>query len=272
MRVAAIQFTPEFQASQSNWSEMLRLAERETAELLVFPELASCGYRYERRGELAPYVNTVSALGDLRTLARRTGQIIIGGFAETARGGWFNSVFIISSRVRIYRKIHLWDYETRLFRPGERLLVVSTRGHRIGVEICYDLQFPEQAVALASRGAEMLVVPMAWPADSVGALDGLQPYSHLAMATAYSLGIPVVVCNRTGTERGTYFPGESSITDAFGRQQRLGPDPGVLRAELDLRQNARARRPNPRNDLLRDRRMSVRLARVHSRAPGSSRR
>ncbi|HKS59675.1 MAG TPA: carbon-nitrogen hydrolase family protein, partial [Thermoplasmata archaeon] len=161
--MAVVQFTPQFHELEANWARITETAEREPADLVVFPELSSCGYRYTRRAEILPYTDTRSALRPLQEIARRSGQLFVGGFAERVGRQLYNSAYVISAQgLRVYRKLHLWNFERVLFRPGNRLLSFPFGGHRLGVEICYDLQFPEVAVALARAGAEMLIVPMAW--------------------------------------------------------------------------------------------------------------
>ena len=67
----------------------------------------------------------------------------------------------------LVRQTHLWSqYERDLFTPGgpEQLRVVTLPGPthlRVGVLICYDLEFPEPARVLAVQGAQLLVVPTA---------------------------------------------------------------------------------------------------------------
>lgn len=69
-----------------------------------------------------------------------------------------------------HRKIHLFDVdieggvrfkESNSFAPGEDITVFDTKFGRMGVEICFDIRFPELARALAKRGAEVHFVPCA---------------------------------------------------------------------------------------------------------------
>ena len=51
-----------------------------------------------------------------------------------------------------------------MFEPGnETPPVIDTRVGRIGVLICYDLEFPEMSRMLALGGAELVAVPTNWP-------------------------------------------------------------------------------------------------------------
>ena len=78
----------------------------------------------------------------------------------------YNSAAVVdSSGVRaVYRKTHLWDRERLIFTPGAELPpVVETAHGRIGVLICYDLEFPELPRSLALRGADLICAPVNWP-------------------------------------------------------------------------------------------------------------
>jgi predicted amidohydrolase len=57
-----------------------------------------------------------------------------------------------------HRKMHLFGDEWGVCQPGRSAQVFETRLGRIGVIICYDLEFPELAPMLAVGGAQILVV------------------------------------------------------------------------------------------------------------------
>ena len=72
-----------------------------------------------------------------------------------------------SSTVRVrgvYRKAHLWDSENVVFDRADDLpLLVDTEHGRIGVMVCYDVEFPEWVRAVALAGADLLCAPVNWP-------------------------------------------------------------------------------------------------------------
>ncbi len=261
MRIALVQFRPDFPGRATNWDRITRWARERTEEVVVFPELTSCGYSYRSPTEIAGYTDTLAALKPLERIARQHDRLLIGGFAEEEAGGpRYNSAYVISpTSTQIYRKVHLWNYEREIFEPGAAPLLVDFHGHRLGIEICYDLQFPEMASYYSRAGAEAIIAPTAWAREEKGPTDGLQPYTHLAIATAYSHGLFVLVANRTGPERGSDFPGESSVTDPYGRSRHLDGNEGILEADLDFALLEGAKRPTPRNDLDRDARWPIGL-------------
>lgn len=253
MRIGLVQFAPTFDSTAPNWDRMERWAADVPADILVFPELASCGYMYSDRREAEPYADPVARIRPIAALARSLGRLVVGGFAEQADGILYDSAFAAGPQgLTVYRKIHLWNRETLIFRPGSEPSLLEFDGHRIGLEICYDLQFPELAAYLARKGAELLVVPTAWAEEPQGALHGLHPYNHLAIASAFAHGIYVAVANRVGVERGAAFPGQSSLTNPFGQLECLDEREGVLVRTLDFSLLGAAKRPNEFNDLDRD--------------------
>src|SRR5437667_10896628 len=61
-RVAAIQYEPTLGEKEQNVSDLLRLVEeaaRHEARLVVLPEIATTGYCWESRDEIAPHVERI---------------------------------------------------------------------------------------------------------------------------------------------------------------------------------------------------------------------
>src|SRR5256884_8912839 len=113
--------------------------------------------------EFGRFVEAREALEPIAKIAKASGRLIVGGFAELDDGAFYDSAFAAGpDGLSVYRKIHLWNRETLMFRPGTEPVLLEFQGHRIGLEICYDLQFPELAGQPAPHRAEMLPVPTAW--------------------------------------------------------------------------------------------------------------
>ncbi len=262
MRIELVQFTPAFPGREKNWDRIRKWAEASPADIVVFPELSSCGYMYAAPNEIEAFVDTRSALAPLERISERTGKLLVGGVAEKADGRRYNSAYAIRpDGTAIYRKIHLWNREKLLFEEGRDPCLIEYKGRRIGIEVCYDVQFPELSAYLSRQGAELILAPTAWALDSHGPSRGLQPYDFLAMATAYAYGIFVAVVNRTGLERGALFPGQSCLADPWGQIVTLGADEERRVLEIPFEEIPHAKRPNPHNDLQTDHRMRVGLPR-----------
>ncbi|HLY48212.1 MAG TPA: nitrilase-related carbon-nitrogen hydrolase [Solirubrobacteraceae bacterium] len=231
------------------------------AAIVVVPELSNSGYifRSEDEARAAAIRPDDPLLQDWAAEAARGDAMVIGGFCELgADGQLYNSSALVDGEgvQAIYRKIHLWDEEERWFKPGPiSPPVVETRYGRIGLAICYDIEFPELMRGLALQGADLIALPANWPRD-VNPPDGRPILHSLPAVTGYLNKVFVAVCDRCGTERGVEFQGGSVIAGPAGAH-RAGPveDRGeaILYAELDL-ETARDKRSSERNDAFADRR------------------
>ena len=112
---------------------------------------------------------------------------------------------------------------------------MDTAHGRIGVMICYDLEFPEWVRAVALAGADLLCAPVNWPL--LPRPDGERPTEMVrALAGAGMNRMPIAVCDRAGVERGQDWIGGSVIIDADGY-------PLAIAEFGDAGQHHRRRRP-----------------------------
>jgi predicted amidohydrolase len=221
----------------------------------VLPELITSGYVFRSPEEAA-----AAAIGPEALTEWSCGDaIVIGGFCERgADGRIYNSAALVDgSGVRaVYRKLHLWDEEKLLFSPGaEPPPLVDTRVGRIGVLICYDLEFPELTRWVALSGAHLLAVPTNWPL--VWRPHGERaPEVGIAMAAARVNRMAIACADRLGTERGVEWTGGATIIGVDGWVAAERRDTGLLLADLDL-EAARDKRLTAHADAFGDRRPGV---------------
>jgi len=138
------------------------------AQIVVLPELASSGYVFADRAELSSLAEPRDgpAIAEWANLAEALRITIVGGFPEAAGDAVYNSAAVVDpTGLRgVYRKAHLWDSENSVFDRGDDLpMVVDTEHGRIGVMLCYDIEFPEWVRAVALSGADLLCAPVNWP-------------------------------------------------------------------------------------------------------------
>jgi predicted amidohydrolase len=97
------------------------------------------------------------ALGALEHAARERSLLLWVGASRSEGSSWVNeAVGLSADERRTYRKRNLADIERQLFRGGSELPSFQTGSVTMGVQICRELRFPEQWIALASGGAELL--------------------------------------------------------------------------------------------------------------------
>lgn len=186
------------------------------SRLIVFPELFLTGYNIGQQAlhELAEPVDgpSVRAIADI---ARQHGIGIITGMPERNGDDVFNAAIAVDASGRIaglYRKIHLFGpAERSAFTPGSEICVVELAGRRVGLAVCYDIEFPEMARALVRAGADLICAPTA----------NMSPYwevpTTLLRARALENGIPVAYANLVGDDGELTYTGMSCIVGADGR-------------------------------------------------------
>jgi len=256
LRIAMLQTSPRFGAVEENLRAVEDACAGLCADLLVLPELALTGYQFTDRDELARLAEPAGgpSLERVATLAGRAGGHVVLGFAERDGERIFNSAALVGPGgvAGVYRKVHLFADETRLFDPGDRgFPVFEVAGVRLGMMVCFDWIFCESARSLALAGAQVI----AHPANLV------LPYCQQAMVTrALENRVFTVTVNRVGAEEripGTplVFTGRSRLVAPDGRVLADAPEdtPALLEADIDP---ARGTDKNitPRNHLLHDRR------------------
>ncbi len=236
VQIACCQFAPNVEDPGANAERTLAAisaAVAAGADIVVVPELANSGYVFNSAEEAR--AAAVPADGELlrgwAQAAAPGSAMVIGGFCELGDDGRvYNSCALIDATgvVAVYRKLHLWANEQHWFARGEAPApVIATRYGRIGLGICYDIEFPELARGLALGGAELIAMPTNWPReppDKEAARGGLPILSQLAGTTAYLNKVFVAVCDRCGTERELTFEGGSVIADPHGALLAVSPE------------------------------------------------
>ena len=202
------------------------------AQMVVLPELWSCGYDREKIAAHAR--KTPEITGFLSGLAKAYDAVIAGSLPEEANGRVYNTMFVINTTGQVagaYRKIHLFPLlnEDKWFAPGRQSVVLDCHGIPAGCMICYDLRFAEMGVHLAAGGARMIVVCAQWPAVRIDHWDAL------LMARAIENQVFVVAANRCGADSDSGFNGHSRIIAPDGAiLADAGQVPAHVSAELDF--------------------------------------
>ncbi len=175
IRVAALQYyirpVPTFEHFKDQVESLVATAADYTCQLLVFPEYFTV--QLLTLGDVKrPMPDQVRALAgqldrylDIMTgLARRHGLYIVGGTIPVVEGDKvYNQCYVFGpgGDYGVQGKLHMTRFETEewLVEPCSLLRVFETSFGRIGVAICYDVEFPEIARAAAVANAQILVVP-----------------------------------------------------------------------------------------------------------------
>ena len=241
VKIAAVQMDPVIMEIELNLDKILgqsRVAAGNKADLIVFPECAISGYVYSSREEAIPYMVAVPGpvTNSLVECAGELGVHIITGLLEIdpETDRCYNSAILISPQGLIgkYRKTHLPFLGVDRFVDAgdDPFQVYHTPIGIIGMHICYDCNFPENARIMTLLGAEILVLPTNWP-------EGRGKVAKFVVNTrAYENKVHLVAVDRVGTERGTNFIGSSKIVNALGDTlaEASSDREEIIYAEIDL--------------------------------------
>ena len=196
------------------------------ADLAIFPEMFLTGYNIgDAVFKLAEPVDGPSA-GKAADIARTAGVALLYGYPERDGDTVYNSALLIGrdgAPLANYRKTHLYgSEEKRLFAPGDSLMLAELDGLKIGILICYDVEFPE-AVRRALAGAELIAVPTALirPFDIVA--------RTLVPARAFENQVYVAYAGMCRSEAGLGYCGLSCIVGPDGQDlARAGTGPACF--------------------------------------------
>ncbi|WP_438294868.1 carbon-nitrogen hydrolase family protein [Streptomyces sp. HUAS TT7] len=221
------------------------------AGLIVCPELFLTGYAIgDDVAALAEAADGPSAQA-VADIAVRHGLAVVYGYPERDGDTVYNAAQLIGpdgSRLANYRKTHLFGcFEQEAFTPGDKAVVqAELNGLRIGMMICYDVEFPENVRAHALAGTDLLLVPTAQ----------MHPFQFVAESVvpvrAFENQMYVAYVNRTGPEGEFEFVGLSCLAGPDGTARaRAGRGTELVVGDVDPEFLAASRANNP---YLRDRR------------------
>ena len=139
----------EVQRNLDNMKQQMASAKAMGADVIVFPELFTCGYMLsnDRMRDLAEKKDGKIFM-ELSQCAKNNDIGVLYGYSELETNSHiYNSVqFINKSGVSLsnYRKTHLWRRSTdveKVFTPGEDFAEpFEFCGMKVGLLICYDLR------------------------------------------------------------------------------------------------------------------------------------
>lgn len=265
IRAALIQFESQPLNARENFRRMADAvkAEGDKADLIVFPELANTGYvePVALNGRITADVADFGlalwgACADLggeevqhmiSLSAQYRTHLVLGlGLRDpNLQGVMRNASVLIGPEgvVGVYVKVHQWQNEKLYFTKGDQIETWSGPGCRVGMQICYDIRFPEITRILALQGAQIITNIWASSGADGEAVpdDGL--FIHRAYTRAIENGVFFLSCNRAGVQAGHRFYGRSCAVAPNGRViGALDHDrEDVLRVEIDLEEIAQYR-------------------------------
>ena len=211
---------------------------KQNIDLIAFPELFITGYNL--RDNYNDVAEKIPSNGKAQTgmckLAKEYNIHITTGIVEKAGKSLFNSAILIGPEGYIghYRKQFLPNFgpfeEKIFFGEGDKTPVFETPFGKIGIQICYDIFFPETSMGLAHNGADLILNLSASPTTSRPLFHRVLPARAIETTCVYAY------VNNVGTQGSLTFAGESTIVDPRGKIIAEIPafEEGVIVCEIPI--------------------------------------
>lgn len=213
----------------------IKEAHEKQAKLILFPEMFVTGYLIkEKIEELAENVGDETTTF-FSNLAKKYQIAIIFGFPEKSEGNIYNTACFIDTDGEIkgvYRKTHLFgENDEKMFHKGSQIFAFDTSLCRIGLLICYDIEFPEPSRILALEGAKLICMISA----------NMYPYEeyHITYMKTRAMenSVYVISANAIGIEDEFHYCGKSAAFSPKGETLCIGDmdKECVYYAEIDIK-------------------------------------
>lgn len=239
MKTALVQLaSPDAESAADRLTRVSTLVREldEPVDLVVLPELWGVGYgHFDQYPSCAEDFDGPTTTAFAQIAADRGCYIHAGSFVETTPGGTLRNTAVLlgpdGQVLHRYSKIHVFGYqslETELLTPGESVSTVQTPFGPVSGTTCYDLRFPALWTQIVETGAQIVIVPAAWPAARK------DHWRLLTAARALDNQVYVIAVNATGSHGGTQFGGNSRIVDPWGQVvAEAGDNEGIIIADID---------------------------------------
>ncbi len=180
----------------------------------------------------------------LSDLAKRYHSYVIGGSVPYEdQGKIYNTTFVFDRKGYIigrYDKIHLFEIrypdgktfrESDVLESGDKILTFDTEFGIMGVEICFDIRYPELTTILQRKGAVVVFVPAAF-----NTYTGPMHWQTTFRARAIDNQIFMIGCSPSADSYGEYkVYGHSLVVDPLGNVlKELDGDAGIFNLDIDL--------------------------------------
>ncbi|MCP4624441.1 MAG: nitrilase [bacterium] len=239
IRIAAAIFNSIVNQPLNNLDRMIPLieeAKQQDANLICFPELNVTGYstRASIEHSAEPIPGPISRR--LQKMALEFQIVILAGMAEKDDNGRIFASHLVVGPDEIsgiYRKIHIAPPEIGIFTAGDSIPVFEAGGVILGIQLCYDVHFPELSTRMAVDGADIIFMPHASPRGTPP--EKLTSWLRHLTARAFDNSVFIIACNQNGdNQKGLHFPGLAVVIEPSGEviNKDLSGEDGVIFADL----------------------------------------
>lgn len=254
MRLAMAQYALgcEVEQNLAKALDFMRVARRDGADLIIFPELCLSPFFPQRAGQdVARYAMRLEdqSIQEFQTQCLRLTIAASPNVFLKEGDQLFDASLMIGSDGNVQgvsKMVHIAQlpgfYEQDYYSPSNTgFRSYQTPVGKIGIVVCFDRHFPESIRTCVLRGAWLIVIPTANTID-----EPREMFECELRAAAFQNGVYVAMCNRAGSEDGVVYCGESTIVDPDGNVlAKADRTETLVVADIDLSRvpAARAKRP-----------------------------
>ena len=247
-RVACIQMTTGTKISEnlSTLETRFQEAKEKGADFIVTPEQSLL--MAENKASLfenISYEDEDFGLRKLRGIVKKVGLFVIVGSISIKYNEdlALNRTYAFNPDgdiIGVYDKIHMFDvtlsdgekyHESKIYKPGKKLSLVTLPWCDVGLTICYDLRFPELYRKLAQKGASVIIVPSAFTVTT-----GEAHWHTLLRARAIETGCFILAPAQVGKhENGRISYGRTMIISPWGEIiTEISDEDSIALADIDI--------------------------------------
>jgi omega-amidase len=234
MKIHLIQLSVDEKNTENNISSAIsKLNGLSGGGIAVLPEMFIPGYdRKSIEFWAGKWRDVVMEFSDA---AKKNSVSLVFTTPVSDKGKIYNRAFFIDDEgkvLSVYDKIHLFRLmdEDKIFHQGNALNIFGYKEWHIGMNICYDLRFPESFRRLWLKGADLIILPASWPHKRVDTMVKLA-YARAIESQSYF----VLVNRANGRTDYPDYGGNSMITAPDGTLvSGCGTEEEIRSAEIDI--------------------------------------
>ncbi len=189
--------------NDTNYVEILDDLKEIGTDIVLFGELATTGCLYNGAGN-----REIDSVQTLFEIFQDYPFAVMIGLPRVENGKIYNSYINFEKPgYQIYDKINLFEpmNETDYYTRGDNPVLFDIGSQKFGVSICYDIRFPKLYDRLKETGADIIVIPAAFPRARISA------WKSLLVERAVQTNLPIIGINAVGDDGTNEFGGSSMV-------------------------------------------------------------
>lgn len=182
-------------------------------DLIILPEMFTTGFTMTP--DNIEKNEGLKTLSWMQNIAKKKQSAITGSIPYFEDDNFYNRLFFVfpNGTYQTYDKKHTFTLagEDKVYKAGDKKLIVNYKGFKICPLVCYDLRFP--VWARNTQDYDILLYVANWPKQRIAAWDTLLK-ARAIENMSYCIGV-----NRVGTDNFNYeYTGHSAVYDTLGKE------------------------------------------------------